>query len=77
MSKPLVVQFGGGIQVRAFSNTLIFKKLATTLNIGDTIPDDIESTAVCQLDFTDTRSIDIVIEQLEKVKRNVMVYSAC
>lgn len=72
------VEFGtenkASISVSTKNGTLTLQMLATEKQIGDKLElSDIQELPKVVIDFNNTKSIDILIEALEVIKRNYVV----
>ena len=80
--KKVVIEFSkngeGAILTQSFSNTLRLYKLDNPdIKVGDRPKEAYHKGCLAELVFYKTESIDCMIEQLEKIKENMLILSAC
>lgn len=67
----------GTILTRVQNNRLYFEQITDgDVNIGE-LTEVVETTPLVELNFYKIESVDAVIEQLNKVKANLTMLSAC
>ena len=68
----------GTILSRARENSLYFEQITEgNVKVGESPKEPIETMTLAELKFYQIESIDAVIRQLEKVKANLIMLSAC
>lgn len=68
----------GTVSIRVQNNRLYFEQiLSGNAIVGEYTKTDIATKELVELIFYKTESIDAVIEQLERVKANLIMLSAC
>ena len=68
----------GTILTRVIGNRLYFEQIIEgNAKVGEKPTKPIETKPLAELNFYQTESIDAVIEQLNKVKANLIMLSAC
>ena len=68
----------GTILTRVQNNRLYFEQITEgNINVGESPKEAIETMTLVELNFYQIDSVNAVIEQLEKVKANLTMLSAC